>query len=519
MSTHHYDVIIIGTGAGGSTLAHRLAPSGKKILILERGGFLPREKENWDFSQVLQRRRYRTTERWLDKQGKTLHPDTGYYVGGNTKVYGGVLFRLREQDFETVYHYGGVSPQWPLSYQDLEPYYTQAEKLYQVHGQHGLDPTEPKRSEPYPLPPVQHERRVQEIHEQLKYQGLHPFYLPLAIQLDPGDRTLSTCIRCNTCDGFPCLLQAKSDAEVTCIRPSLAYDNVTLRTNTEVVRLQTSPSGQEVTGIEVKQGDQHQHFSGDIVVVSCGAINSAALLLRSANEQHPYGLANRSNQVGRNLMKHQHGVILNLTHRLNLTVFQKTLAINDFYWGEPEFNYPMGHVQLLGKVNKEAIALEASKLIPGFVLAGVASHSSDWLVTSEDLPDPKNRVRLKNNQIVLDYTTNNTKAFDRLMKRWLVILKQINAQDAIVPYSLSFYKRMSLERVAHQVGTCRFGRDPNTSVLDPNCRTHDIQNLYVVDGSFFPSSAAVNPSLTIMAIALRVGDHLLERLQSSSGHA
>lgn len=509
-----YDILIIGTGAGGGTLAHRLAHSGKRILVLERGQFLPSETANWDTVQVCQEKRYRTSEVWFDRNGKTLHPSTSYCVGGNTKVYGGALLRLREQDFETVHHEGGVSPEWPLKYRDLAPYYAQAENLYQVHGQQGLDPTEPERSENYPFPPIAHEPRIQEIQNGLKDQGLHPFYLPLAIKMNQGDRPLSPCIRCNTCDGFPCMIQGKSDTEVNCIRPALNCKKLTLITGAKVIRLHTSRSGREVIGVEAQIGNQRQVFSANIVVVACGAINSAALLLRSANDLFPTGLANRSDQVGRNFMKHQNGVVMSITWKSNPTVFQKTLAINDFYWGEPGFNYPMGHVQLLGKVNKDMLSSEAPKFIPRFVLDKVAHHSIDWLVMSEDLPDSRNRVRLKKNQIVLDYRPNNTKAFNHLLKRWISVLKSVNCRDATLPSALYLLKRDPLQRVAHQVGTCRFGRNPQTSVLDTNCRTHDINNLYVVDASFLPSSAAINPALTIMAIALRVGDHLLERLKS-----
>lgn len=509
----HYDIIIIGTGAGGGTLAHRLAPSGKRIFVLERGSFLPREKENWDTVQVFQRDRYHTSETWRDQNGHEIHPGTGYWVGGNTKVYGGALFRLRERDFETIQHQGGLSPAWPLKYRDFEPYYVEAEKLYQVHGQQGLDPTEPQRSGDYPFPAISHEPRIQEIHNDLQSKGLHPFYLPLAIKLNEVNRLFSECIRCNTCDGFPCLVHAKSDADINCIRSAIAQDNVTLMTETKVIYLRTSPTGREVTAVEVERDGQFQQFSADIVVVACGAINSAALLLRSATDQHPNGLANRSDQVGRNFMKHQNGAIVGITRKANPTIFQKTLGINDFYWGEPGFDYPMGHVQLLGKVNKDMIALDAPKFAPGMALEEVAHRSVDWWLTAEDLPSPDNRVRVEGNRIHLDYTDNNTQAYDRLLNRWTQVLKSINCGDTILPCSLYFRKRIPIQGVAHQVGTCRFGEDPQTSVLDLNCRTHDIDNLYVVDGSFFPSSGAVNPSLTIIANAMRVGDHLLERLK------
>lgn len=514
MSTSHYDVIIIGTGAGGGTLAHRLAPSGKRILVLERGTFLPQEKANWDTVKVVQNERYHTSEIWYDKDGEPIRPGTGYWVGGNTKVYGGVLLRWREQDFERVVHKAGISPEWELKYRDFEPYYAQAEALYEVHGKAGQDPTEPFRSGDYTFPAVSHEPRIQEIHDALWQKGYHPFHAPLAIKLNEVNRRLGACIRCDTCDGFPCLVNGKADADVNCVRPATdTFSNVTLLTQAEVLRLHTSPSGREVTHVEAQVAGHRILFSAEIVVVACGAINSAVLLLKSANDKHPYGLANSSDQVGRNFMKHQNGAIVGVTRKPNLTVFQKTIAINDFYWGEPGYDYPMGHVQLLGKINKDMIAAEAPRLSPGLALDEVAKHSVDWWLTAEDLPDPKNRVSVQDGKIYLDYTDNNTEAFNRLLHRWTQVLKSIDCGEFIIPFSLYIRKRLPIQGVAHQCGTCRFGADPTTSVLDLNCRTHDVENLYVVDGSFFRSSAAVNPTLTIIANALRIGDHLLDRLK------
>jgi choline dehydrogenase-like flavoprotein len=285
-----------------------------------------------------------------------------------------------------------------------------------------------------------------------------------------------------------------------------------------VQRLLTSASSREVTGVEVEIDGAIHQFSGAIVVLACGAINSAALLLRSANDQHPNGLANRSDQVGRNLMKHQNGAIIGISLKANPTVFQKTMAINDFYWGEEGFDYPMGHVQLLGKVNGDMIAVE-SPSIAGLsfqephAFETMANHSVDWWLTAEDLPDPNNRVTLRHGSIQLNYTENNTEAYNRLLHRWSSVLKSIDCGERIIPCSFYFKKKLPLQGVAHQCGTCRFGDDPTTSVLDRNCRTHDVDNLYVVDGSFFRSSAAVNPTLTIIANALRVGDHLIDRLK------
>ena len=278
-NANHFDVIIIGSGAGGGTLAHRLAPSGKKILILERGDFVPREKANWDPKLVNLEGKYQTKEHWYDGDGKALHPHTNYYVGGNTKFYGAALFRFRQEDFGEIRHYDGVSPAWPISYADLEPYYAQAEKLYHVHGTRGEDPTEPWASGPFPHPAVSHEPRIQQLHDDFAALGHQPFHVPLGIMLKEGDRQ-SSCIRCATCDGFPCLVNAKSDAHVCGVEPALDHPNVTLLTDALVSRLETNASGREVTAVRVNRNGVEETYTADFVVASCGAINSAALLLR-----------------------------------------------------------------------------------------------------------------------------------------------------------------------------------------------------------------------------------------------
>jgi choline dehydrogenase-like flavoprotein len=516
MSMQRYDLIIIGTGAGGGTLAHCLAPSGKKILVLERGEFLPREPENWNALEVYQRDRYHTPEQWYDRQDQPFQAATNYWVGGNTKVYGAALVRFRVQDFWQIRHKDGISPAWDLDYTEFEPYYTQAEALYDVHGQAGTDPNEPPRSSPYPHPAVHHEPRLQEIAQGLGKAGLHPFHLPLGLKLNQVDRSLGDCIRCPTCDGFPCLTRGKADAEVNCIQPARQNTNLTLITAAKVTCLHTSPSGREVTVVEAEVAGEPQQFSADLVVVACGAINSAALLLRSANDQHPQGLANGSDQVGRNLMKHNCTAMVQLNTKPNPAVFQKTIAVSDFYWGEADFPYPMGFVQNTGNVLADMLPASAPgllapllKLRPGAELKTIANHSVGWWLQTEDLPDPDNRVRVKGERLYLDYTSNNSEATTRLIHRWQGILKQIDQAEHLLPFRLYPRNRMQLQSVGHQCGTCRFGQDPATSVLDLNCRSHEVQNLYVVDGSFFPSSAAVNPTLTIIANALRVGAHLL----------
>lgn len=518
---NHYDVIIIGTGAGGGTLVYKLAPSGKRILLLERGDYVPREKDNWNSRAVNAEGKYQTKEVWWDRDGKELHPHTNYYVGGNTKFFGAALFRLRKEDFAEIRHHGGISPAWPISYDDLEPYYTQAEQLYHVHGQRGEDPTDPPATAPYPHPPVSHEPRIQQLSDDFARLGLRPFHTPLGVMLDEKNPHKSRCIRCNTCDGFPCLVYAKSDAQVVGVDPALEHPNVTLLTSAYVSRLETSPSGREVTAVHVERSGVRETYSADIVVVSCGAINSAALLLRSANDVHPHGLANSSDVVGRHYMGHVNSVLMAVSKCPNPTIFQKTLSVNDFYLSSQAWEYPMGHISFVGKLDRDTLRAGAPAIVPGFTLDLMATHSLDFWLTSEDLPDPNNRVTLDHNgDIVLAYKPNNEESHRRLLVQLERLMKQqtacrIHGQEChqgLFTRNLFIGQRIPLAGVAHQNGTIRFGRNPQTSALDVNCKAHDLDNLYVVDASFFPSSGAVNPALTIMANALRVGDHLLERL-------
>ncbi len=347
--TQRYDVIVIGSGAGGGTLARRLAPSGKRILLLERGGWLPREPSNWLAQDVFVDGRYVSADTWYDADDKPFQPQVHYFVGGATKLYGAALYRLRAEDFGELRHHDGLSPAWPISYDELEPYYTQAEQLYEVHGSRGEDPTEPPASGPYPFPAVSHEPRIQQLSDDLAAEGLHPFHAPCGVRLLEDRMPFSPCVRCQDCDGFPCVVHAKSDAEVMSVRPALEHPNVTLLTRAQVSRLHTSENGRTVTGVEVDLDGTPERFTADIVVVACGAANSAKLLLASAGERHPNGLANGSDQVGRNYMFHASTAVLALSLEENPTVFQKTLGVNDFYFGTDEFRYPMGNIQMVGK--------------------------------------------------------------------------------------------------------------------------------------------------------------------------
>jgi choline dehydrogenase-like flavoprotein len=518
MTMSAYDVIVIGSGAGGGTLVHRLAPSGKRILLLERGDWLPREPQNWLAHDVFVDNRYVSPDTWYDADDKPFQPQVHYFVGGATKLYGAALYRLRAEDFDQLMHHDGPSPAWPVGYDEFEPYYTQAEALYQVHGARGEDPTEPRASAPYPFPPVSHEPRIQQLADDLAAAGHHPFHAPCGIMLDETDMPYSRCVRCPDCDGFPCVVHAKSDAEVLGVRPALEHPNVTLLTGAEAVRLETDATGHTVTGVVVSHDGSEETYGADIVVVSCGAANSARLLLASANERHPEGLANGSDQVGRNYMFHNSQAVLALSKDENPTVFQKTLGINDFYFGDGNGgDYPLGNIQMVGKSQADMFRGEKpvqTRLAPQFSLEDIARHAVDFWLSTEDLPAPENRVTLaRDGRIKLSYTPSNEVPKRELYHRLKDMLGHLGMdQHHLVPRHAYLKNEIPVAGCAHQAGTCRFGHDPALSVLNTDCRAHEVDNLYVVDTSFFPSIGAVNPALTAMANALRVGDHLLERL-------
>jgi choline dehydrogenase-like flavoprotein len=562
-----YDAIVIGTGAGGGTLALHLAQAGKNILILERGSFMPQEKLNWDTSAVFLDNRYHTKETWQDRDGKPLHPQQAYFVGGQTKVYGAAMFRMRAEDFGVIQHQGGISPAWPITYADLEPFYTQAEELFHVHGGLGaapsvpggygssFDPTEPFHSAKYPYPAFTNEPHMQTIEDDVRKLGVHTFPIPLGLKRNEANPLASRCVRCDTCDGYPCLVHAKSDADINCIRQIMHWPNVTLMTNSRVTRLLTNSTGTAVTEVEVVHSGENKGtatYRAGLFALCAGAINSAVVLLASANDKHPNGLANRSGQVGRNFMYHQADALLAIGPERNQDSYTKTWGTNDFYFrdSDPAYPFPLGQVQPVGSFHFEMMKGDAPPLTPGFVLETMKHHAVPWWLTTEDLPDPNNRVTLHNTtplsvesqqpgvagphpagdtgrtnesetvseaapmRIQLSYTPNNVESFNRLKDRWVDVLKRAGHATTSVPLHAYFKKRIPLEGVGHQNGTCRMGNDPATSVLDPHCKAHDLDNLYVVDASCFVSASAVNPSLTIIANAIRVAGHLLaERLK------
>ena len=518
--SNHYDVIIIGSGPGGGSLAHRLAPTGRRILLLERGSYLPRSPANWDSQTVFVDGAYQTNETWYGKDGKSFHPGLHYYVGGNSKVYGAALFRMRERDFEEVRHKDGISPAWPLKYDVFEPYYADAERLFHVHGQRAEDPTEPHASGPFLHPPVSHEPRIQALNDSLQKQGLRPFHLPLGILLDEKDGKPaldSACIRCNAFDGFPCPLNGKADAQVVCVDPALkANPNLTLLTGAYVSRLDTDAAGRTVTDTVAIRNGEPESYSADIVVIACGALSSALLLLRSANDKHPRGLANRSDQVGRNYMRHNQSILMALMRERNDTVFQKTLAVADYYFGSEDWDYPLGLIQMCATSHGAQIRGEVLpswlEWVPKKPFAEMAQHSIDFWLSSEDLPRPENRIYYDGNRVVLDVTEGNMEAHHRLKKKLKQMLSWAGAYPILLDRSLYLGKDIPIGGTAHQAGTARFGSNPATSVLDLNCKAHELDNLYIADASFFPSIGAVNPTLTIVANALRVADKISGRL-------
>ena len=479
-------------------MARALADTPARILIVERGDFIPQEEENWSPAAVWKQLRYQTTERWVDQRGREFRPYTHYCVGGNTKFWGSVLYRMRREDFQAIDHQEGISPAWPIDYDTLAPYYDRAERLYHVRGAHGLDPTEPPRG-PFPHEHVPHAEGMEIIVGKLREMGLHPAPLPLGLQR-PGEA--DGCLLCNTCNSFACKVHAKSEADVVCVRPAIRRSNVTLWTNACATRLITDASGRRVVAAEIDHDGRPERVVAPLFVVAAGAINSAALLLRSKNERHPAGLANSSGLVGRRYMAHL-ATMMQGFHPLkrNSTVFQKTVGVNDYYLRGRNTPYPLGAIQSQGRTHG-VMAQTVVPWIPLWAYDAWVARGVDWLVMSEDLPRFENRISLTDQgKIQLHYAPNNLKAHRRLVRETRRILRKLG-------FPLVVAHSHGTRNTTHQCGTLVFGASPSESVLDTYCRTHDVENLFVVDASFFPSSAAVNPGLTIIAQALRVADHI-----------
>ncbi len=513
--THQYDVIIIGTGAGGGTMARALAPTGKRILILEKGGFVPREKDNFDPQVNWVERRYTPKDTWYhnEKPFRPSHPH--YYVGGNTKFYGSALFRLREKDFEEVEHYDGLSPAWPISYADLEPYYAIGEKWYYVHGEAGADPTDPPRSSPFPYEPLQHEPRIQKLNDDLTATGLKPFPIPMGMRLghDGEEGATSSLDLWPQFDGYPDPYEIKADSHIVGVRPALQHDNVTLKTNSPVERLEVDASGRKVKTVVVKtEAGEEIKYSADVVVVAAGALGSALLFLRSQQDKHPNGLANSSGLVGRNFMGHNNATLIAISKTPNDATFEKTLALADYYWGDESFKYPMGLIQMLGNFNEAMMKLESPTPLEGMTHAEMATHSLDFWLQSEDLPRIENGISYNSKgDIVFDYTANNVEPANQLRQRLTDFLDCIGCHPGTHNVDLYLGNMVGIP-LGHTMGTMKMGTDANQSVLDSYCKPHELDNVFVTDGSFFVSAGAVNPTLTIIAQTLRVADYIKSQM-------
>jgi choline dehydrogenase-like flavoprotein len=484
------DVIIIGSGMGGATLAAGLAPTGKRILILEKGAALRPSPADRDPVAIFQRGHFRPKETWFDGKGRPFNPGNYYNIGGNSKFYGAVLLRYRAEDFAPIRHLEGETPGWPISYDVVEPWYQRAETMYRVRGQLGDDPSEPAHSGTYPHPPVPDEPAIADLRRRLRSVGLHPASLPLGVDIDrwlAGGQT--------TWDAFPNAVDGakgggKMDAETIGIAEALAHPNVTLRTNSPVTRLIADASGR-ISGVEVGG----EVLTAPLVVLAAGAVQTAVLLLRS-------GLGNSSDQVGRNFMNHNTSAILALhPFRKNPSVYQKTLMVNDFYLSGGPDNAPLGNMQLLGKITGPILA--ANSPLPGFLAGFVARRAIDLYAMSEDLPDPDSRIMVQADRIIMDWRQKNWAAHAAFVTRLKRLLRQAG-------YPIVLSRAFDSRTPSHQCGTARMGTDAATSVVDTDCRSHDHRNLMIVDASVLPTSAAVNPALTVAALALRAADHIIK---------
>ena len=486
------DIVIVGSGMGGATLAAALAPSGARILILERGEQLKDTAETRDARAIFQRGFFRPNETWTGGDGAPFNPGNYYYVGGNSKFYGAVLMRYRAEDFGPIAHREGDTPGWPFDYEELEPWYTRAEALYRVRGALGADPTEPFHSAPYAFPPVPDEPAIAAVRARMARAGLHPSSLPLGVDIETWMKRAPT-----PWDAFPDARTGKMDAETCGLAAALKYPNVSLQTGTLVETLIVAPDGKRIDGVVCSVGGERRQIKAGLVALCAGAVKSTEILLRSSER----GVANKSDMVGRHFMNHNLSAVIGVDpFAVNDSVYQKTLTINDFYLGDGAGGAPLGNIQLLGRVTGPILKGEL-KRVPEFVLNPISRRTIDWLAMSEDLPNPESRVTLDGAGVRLDWKRSNWSAH-------LALVAKLREKLRAAGYPLVLNHAFDRRTPSHQCGTIRIGTDPAKAPLDPWCRAWDHPNLFVVDASVLPTSAAINPSLTIAAQALRVGHHM-----------
>ena len=485
------DLIIVGSGVGGASLAAALAPSGLKIIVLEKGERILPTPEARDDVAIFQRGHFAPTEKWMGSDGTPFVAGNYYAVGGNSKFYGAVMYRYRETDFLPRAHLQGSSPGWPMRYADLEPWYGKAETLFRVRGTTKEDPSEPVHSTGYTYPPVPDEPVMRKVRDRLKRAGAHPSSLPLAIDIEQWLAEGKT-----GWDAFPNTGRGKIDAESGPLTDALAHQNVRLMTGAEVLRLETDAIGEQVLAAIVRVNGHEQRLTARAFAVAAGAIQTAALLLRSANATHPTGLANGSDQLGRNFMNHNSSAMLTIDPRLrNTSIYQKTLSFNDFYDVDPVTGYPLGNVQGLGRIT--APILQANmKILPMPLARLVAAYAFGWFLQSEDIPNPESRVMVKDGQIVMHWQRSNMAAHEALIARTKSVMKRAGFPIVLV-------HTFGRKTTSHQCGTARLGRDIAQSVVNTDLRAHQIKNMWITDASVLPTSAAVNPALTVAALVLR----------------
>lgn len=490
-------VAVIGSGMGGGMISRALAERGLKVAIFERGYRLPREKENRDAGAIFVQNRYKNAGTWYDRNGKPFLPGVHYYVGGNTKLYGASLIRFSESDFRESVAAEGISPAWPFSYADLEKYYGQAESALKVNGNAGADPFASYRSTEYDKPALEHEPNNADFAKSLKRSGVSPYPMAIGVDYGPGGK----CVRCIWCDGYPCLLGAKSDGETCGVDPALATGNASLYEGFEIERLIHDETGRKVIAAIARRSKDNTEIriKADFFILSAGAANSPKILINSKSDKHPNGLANSSGLVGKNWMVHNATFVVGIRPwKRNTTQFQKTISFNDWY-EKSKYGYPLGNVQMLGRLQWQHFQTVAPYL-PKFFLKWLSDHSIDVYTESEDLPDENNKVTFSDDgKIFVHWTPNNLIAHKNLVKETKKLIRRAG-------YPFVFTLSAGIETNSHMCGTLRAGNDPQKSVLNQYCKAHDLDNLFVVDSSFFPSSGGANPALTIAAQAYRVAD-------------